>query len=213
MAKKETISKPTPQIMPDIARDRDAETSSNNNFLQSQLLIAMPSMGDPNFDHTVTLICQHDSDGCFGLTVNRPIKITLEELFGQLDIPIDNEAIKGVYALRGGPMQQEQGFVIHDTEKKWESTLSINKGLSVTASRDILLDLAVGKGPDNFLLILGCANWGADQMISEFKENAWLNCDADKKILFNTPFSKRWSHAVDQMGIDINFISNVAGHD
>ncbi len=212
MDKKDNTPQADPAAISNIAGSHNAEKNTNN-FLQSQLLIAMPNMGDPNFDHTVTLICQHNSDGCFGLIINRPIKITLEDLFEQLDIPTNNESIKGVYALRGGPMQQEQGFVIHDTEKQWESTLSISKGLSVTASRDILLDIAIGKGPDNFLLTLGCANWGADQMINEFKENAWLNCDADNKILFNTPYSKRWNQAVDQMGIDINFISNVAGHD
>lgn len=212
MDKKDNTPQADPAAISNIAGSHNAEKNTNN-FLQSQLLIAMPNMGDPNFDHTVTLICQHNSDGCFGLIINRPIKITLEDLFEQLDIPTNNESIKGVYALRGGPMQQEQGFVIHDTEKQWESTLSISKGLSVTASRDILLDIAIGKGPDNFLLILGCANWGADQMINEFKENAWLNCDADNKILFNTPYSKRWNQAVDQMGIDINFISNIAGHD
>lgn len=213
MDTKDTITKPVSQAIPDIVINREGELDQNNNFLQNQLLIAMPSMGDPNFDHTVTLICQHNKEGCFGLTINRPIQVTLEDLFEQLDIPTDNAAIKGVHALRGGPMQQEQGFVIHDTEKKWESTLPISKNLSVTASRDILLDIASGNGPDNFLLTLGCANWGADQMVNEIKNNAWLNCEADKKILFNTPFSKRWNHAVDQMGIDLTFISNVAGHD
>ncbi len=191
----------------------DLQQETENNFLQSQLLIAMPAMGDPNFERTVTLICQHDSNGCFGLTINRPIQVTLEELFEQLDIPTDNQAIKGVRALRGGPLQQEQGFVIHDTDQQWESTLPIGQNLSVTASRDILLDIASGEGPDNFLLILGCASWGPEQIVNEIKSNAWLNCDADKKIIFNTPYEKRWSDAVGKMGIDLGFISDIAGHD
>lgn len=209
----ESISGQKPEKFSDLEISQSDLIDSKNNFLQSQLLIAMPTMGDPNFEHTVTLICQHNNDGCFGLTINRPIQVTLEELFEQLDIPVDNDAIKGVRTLCGGPLQPEQGFVIHDTDKKWENTLSINEGLSVTASRDILFDIALGKGPDNFLLTLGCASWGAEQMINEIKNNSWLNCDSNKKILFDTPFDKRWSHAVSTMGIDTNCISEIAGHD
>jgi len=217
MNKKENLSESASikvsGIKSDLSVDQGAMLDAKNNFLQSQLLIAMPAMGDPNFDHTVTLICQHNNDGCFGLTINRPIQVTLEELFEQLDIPTDNDAIKGVRALCGGPVQPEQGFVIHDTEKKWENTLPINDDLAVTASHDILLDIAIGKGPENFLLTLGCASWGSEQMLKEIKNNSWLNCDVDKKILFNTPFEKRWTHAVDTMGIDVSCISEEAGHD
>lgn len=217
MDKKENISESTSKITHGIVSDAEIEQltvpGSKNTFLQSQLLIAMPTMGDPAFEHTVTLICQHNSDGCFGLTINRPIHVTLKELFDQLDIPTDNDAIKDMRALRGGPAQPEQGFIIHDTDKKWENTLPISKALSVTASRDILFDIALGNGPDNFLLTLGCANWGAEQMVNEIKDNAWLNCDADKKILFDTPYDRRWSQAVSTMGIDVSSISEVAGHD
>lgn len=212
MIKNENISESNIRRAPEVSTDREL-TSESNGFLQSQLLIAMPTMPDPHFDHTVTLICQHNDNGCFGLTINRPLQVTLEELFEQLKIPTDNDAIKGVRALRGGPVQPEQGFVIHDTDRKWENTLSINDELSVTASRDILFDIALDKGPDNFLLILGCANWGADQMVDEIKNNSWLNCELDKQILFDTPYEKRWTNAVDTMGIDVNCISEVAGHD
>jgi len=193
--------------------NHSAQHTTQHSFLQSQLLIAMPSLSDPYFEHTVTLICQHNEDGCFGLTINRPIQVTIEELFEQLDIPSGNTSIKGIPALRGGPVQSEQGFVIHDTEKKWENTLTICDGISVTASRDILFDIANGKGPDNFLLTLGCANWSPGQMEAEIMDNSWLNCPADNKILFNTPYDKRWHSAVDKLGIDVNFISDVAGHD
>ena len=187
--------------------------SGNNSFLQSQLLIAMPNLGDPYFDHTVTLICQQNKDGCFGLTINRPTQVTIDELFEQLDIPTTNESIKGMHALSGGPVQAEQGFVIHDTERKWENTIAVNNEIAVTASRDILFDIAKGDGPDNFLLTLGCASWAPGQMEAEILNNSWLNCDADKKILFNTPYDKRWRGAVDTLGINVDLMGDVAGHD
>ena len=195
-----------------LSAQKQDDPNTHQSFLQSQLLIAMPGLGDPYFNHTVTLICQQNEDGCFGLTINRPTQVTIEDLFEQLEITNENSSIKGMLALSGGPVQAEQGFVIHDTQKKWGSTLEINNEIAVTASRDILLDIAKGEGPDNFLLTLGCASWAPGQIEAEIKSNSWLNCDADRKIIFSTPYEKRWEKAVDVLGIDANFISDVAGH-
>ncbi len=208
-------------------------SDTHTGYLQSQLLIAMPALGDPSFKKTVTLICQHNAEGCFGLTINRPIQITLDELFDQLHISSDNDRIKGALALKGGPVQPEQGFVIHEisadeapddtfdsnathqgrrNNARWENTLTINDSLAVTASRDILFDIAEGKGPKNFLLALGCASWGAGQIEQEMLQNSWLNCPTNNKILFETPFEERWNSAIDTLGFDINLISDEAGH-
>lgn len=189
------------------------KSNQNDSYLQSQLLIAMPSLGDPYFEHSVTLICQHNKDGCFGLTINRPIDITIDELLDQLEIPTEKLTSKDMPALRGGPVQIEQGFVIHDTDRKWENTLVVNDNLAVTASRDILVDIANGVGPDNFILTLGCASWAPGQMEAEIMNNSWLNCPADNKIIFNMPFDKRWQGAADTLGVDVNLLSDIAGHD
>lgn len=195
--------------------DEVASQHQDASFLQGQFLIAMPNLADPYFEQSVTLICQHNDEGCFGLTINRPIQVTVTELFEQLNIPVENESLKGLKALSGGPVQPEQGFVIHDkeTEKTWENTLQVTDDLFVTASRDILFDIAANKGPENFLLTLGCASWMAGQMEAEVLNNSWLNCDANSKIIFDTPYKQRWNGAVEKMGINAAFISDVAGHD
>ena len=193
-------------------KEKSTEQERDNSFLKNQLLIAMPNLHDPYFEQSVTLICQHNQDGCFGLTINHPMQVTIAELFEQLDIPTSNDEIKGMKALQGGPVQAEQGFIVHDTNKKWENTIEVCDDISVTASKDILFDIAAGKGPSNFLLVLGCASWGAGQMEAEIMGNSWLNCPVDKKIIFNTPYDKRWKGAVDTLGIDVNTISDVAGH-
>ncbi len=195
--------------------DEAASHTQGSSFLQGQFLIAMPNLADPYFEHSVTLICQHDAEGCFGLTINRPIQVTVTELFEQLNIPVENESLKGLKALSGGPVQPEQGFVIHGKaiEKTWENTMQVTNDLYVTASRDILFDIAINKGPKNFLLTLGCASWVAGQMEAEVLNNSWLNCDANSKIIFDTPYNQRWNGAVEKMGINAAFISDVAGHD
>jgi len=130
--------------------DQTSRKPGDNSYLQNQLLIAMPCLNDPYFKHSVTLICQHNEDGCFGLTINKPIEITVDEILKQLAIDakdpsthsIETKHNNSTPALRGGPVQIEQGFVIHDGNTKWENTLNIGDNLSVTASRDILLDIA-----------------------------------------------------------------------
>lgn len=180
--------------------------------LRHNLLIAMPSMDDPNFDHTVTLICQHDEQGAFGVTINRPLEVTIGELLAQLDIEIKDSRLANRVAMSGGPVQSEQGFVLHNTNRVWESTLPIAENLSITSSKDILVDIAAGHGPEQFLLVLGCAGWSPGQLEQEIKENAWLTCDANNSILFEMPYPHRWRGAASLLGIDVNLLGTAAGH-
>ena len=180
--------------------------------LRNHLLIAMPSMGDPNFEHTVSLICQHDEFGAFGVTINRPLDMTVGELFEQLDIVIDDPYIAGQYALSGGPVQAEQGFVLHNGGRNWDSTLRISDDLALTSSRDILQDIAHDRGPSHFLLLLGCAGWSPGQLEHEIKENAWLTCASSAPILFEMPYQERWRGAARTLGIDLNLLGVMAGH-
>lgn len=202
-----------------------SQKATENNYLQSQLLIAMPGLDDPYFKQSVTLICQHSEDGCFGLIINKPIEVTIDEVLKQLQIDsektpskedlklTDKHSTKSMPALRGGPVQIEQGFIIHDSTHQWENTLNINDNISVTASQDILIDIAEGNGPENYLLTLGCASWEAGQMEAEILNNSWLNCPVDNKIIFNMPFENRWQAAADTLGINLNAMSGISGHD
>ncbi len=180
--------------------------------LRDHLLIAMPGMGDPHFNHSVSLVCQHDEFGAFGVTINRPLEMTVGELLQQLQIEIHDPHIAGQLALSGGPVQAEQGFVLHDGARSWESTLRIHDDLALTSSRDILSDIAKGVGPAHFLLILGCAGWGAGQLEHEIKENTWLTCAANAEILFSMPYTQRWRGAAKTLGIELNLMGIVAGH-
>lgn len=181
--------------------------------LKNHFLIAMPNMNDPEFDHTVTLVCQQDQEmGAFGITINRPTDITLDELFKQLEIPLKNDAIKQTTAVVGGPVQPEQGFVIHSADQRWDSTFKVSEHISVTSSRDILEAIAQNEGPKHFILALGCAGWAPGQLEEELKENTWLTTKADNRILFELPYNKRWKKAADTLGIDIHLISDAVGH-
>ncbi|SMG67143.1 protein containing DUF179 [methanotrophic bacterial endosymbiont of Bathymodiolus sp.] len=183
------------------------------NSFKNQLLIAMPNLVDPSFFHGVTFVCQHNSDGALGLVINHPMEMTLGDVLEQMDmVPVDNK-VAAIPIFSGGPVQQERGFVLHHTsEQLWESSIAVSDTLSLTTSRDILKAIADGKGPDKFLITLGYAGWGVDQLETEMKSNAWLSTQYDEGVVFDTPISQRWSAAANKMGLDINLLTSQAGH-
>lgn len=180
--------------------------------LRNQLLIALPGMSDPIFEHSVTLICQHDEDGAFGVMINRPTDMEMGALLEQLHITTNDQTIADTLALIGGPVQADQGFILHDSDRHWDSTMPITSELALTSSKDILIDIANHRGPDHFLLILGCAGWEAGQLEQEIKENVWLTCPADNSLIFNTPYDECWQAAAASLGVDVNLLGVQAGH-
>ncbi len=180
--------------------------------LQNQLLIAMPGMGDPRFEQVVILIARHNADGCFGVAINQPSKTYLGDLFKHLKIPSSDARLSSVPVLQGGPVQPEQGFVVHDSGGSWANTLRISDDLAITASKDILSDIANGVGPDNFVLTLGCVSWSAGQIEQEILDNAWLSCPTESSIIFDIPYSLRWQNSSLSLGIDVRLMSDSAGH-
>jgi putative transcriptional regulator len=124
-------------------------------YLTSQLLIAMPALADPNFNRTVTLICEHTDQGALGIVINRPLDVRLSEIFAQLSLERCDEDASRQIVLQGGPVQQERGFVLHDDARAWDSTLRVMDRISVTTSLDSLVAMAKGEGPDHAVVALG----------------------------------------------------------
>ena len=183
-----------------------------SNYLTGHLLIAMPSLMDPNFSRTVTYICEHSDEGAIGLVINRPLDIDLGEVFRQLNLDDADPDMSELPVLHGGPVQMDRGFVIHDSAMPWESTTNVADSIHVTTSQDILLSMAGGKGPNRAAVALGYAGWGAGQLEREMAENSWLSTPADTQILFDTPFADRWREAAGLIGIDPDKIAPDAGH-
>lgn len=178
----------------------------------NQFLIAMPSLRDPNFSQTVTYICAHNEDGAMGLIINRPANCDLGEILAQMEMKPDDQSISKIPVYQGGPVHTDRGFVLHEPNDEWDSSINVSEFLNVTTSRDILHAIAESAGPRNYLIALGYAGWSAGQLEEEIKENAWLNVSADLDIIFNTPCELRWSSATALLGIDHYQISTGIGH-
>ena len=186
---------------------------AENNYFNNQFLVAMPGLVDPNFNHSVTLLCEHNEQGALGLVINRPTELRLADMLEHMKLahPALDETTHIVHW--GGPVQTERGFVIHSEPGKWESSLRIAEELFITTSKDVLSAIGQGAGPKKFLVTLGYAGWAAGQLESEIKENSWLNTPVDHAILFNLPVATRWEAATRLLGVDVTQLtSGPAGH-
>ncbi len=180
--------------------------------LANQFLIAMPSLADPNFSRTVTLLCEHTDEGALGVVINRALGMTLGDVFEQLDIDPQKARNSDVTVYQGGPVQVEHGFVLHEPLGNWESTLPVSDTLGLSTSQDILRAIAEDRGPDNWLVTLGYAGWGPGQLEQELGDNAWLNGPADNNIVFRVPEEQRWQAAATKLGVDLSTLSGDTGH-
>jgi len=180
--------------------------------LANQLLVALPGLDDPNFSRSVTLVCQHDADGAMGVMVNRASEYTLGEVFRQMGIESGDAELCARPVVAGGPVHPERGFVLHDGDREWDSTLAIAEGLYVTTSRDVLEAMARGEGPRSATVALGCAGWGAGQLEHELVENSWLTVPADAELLFRLPLDARWQAAAGRIGVDLARMADYSGH-
>ncbi|MEN9489779.1 MAG: hypothetical protein RJA63_228 [Pseudomonadota bacterium] len=183
----------------------------NTNFT-NHFLIAMPAMADPNFSRTVAFIAEHGEDGAIGVIINRPIDLTIKDLFERIEIPFDRPEIAGQPVYFGGPVQTDRGFVLHRPAGDWQSTLRVEAGVALTSSKDILVAMAAEGEPNEVLISLGYAGWEAGQLEDEIAQNAWLTVPADPRILFEVAPEARFDAAMQLLGIDFANLSDVAGH-
>lgn len=185
---------------------------AQENSLTNQLLIAMPGMADPNFSTTVTLICEHNEEGALGIVINRPLEINLGGLFDQLSVTEADPQVAASPVLAGGPVGPERGFVLHNPGQEYENSVAVSDSIHLTLSRDVIDAMAKGEGPEKSIVALGYAGWEPGQLEDEMLANSWLNVPATPEIVFDTPFSERWTSAARTLGIDISRMTPGAGH-
>ena len=180
--------------------------------LDGKILIAMPGMGDPRFDGSVILVCTHTDEGSMGLIVNKSAgNVSFNGLLKQLGIE-NNSASHSPPICFGGPVENARGFVLHSTDyDKSEATMEVPGGFGMTATLDILQDIAGGQGPDKALLALGYSGWGPGQLEDEIADNGWLIGDPSMDLIFAAKNPEKWGMALSDLGIDAIALSATAG--
>ncbi len=188
------------------------ERSSGDDYLEGQMLIAMPGMGDPRFEKTVVYLCAHSDQGAMGFVVNKSVDhMKFSDLLDHLNI----EGLKVSNTPKihfGGPVDSERGFVLHSADYYSEdATMQVDNGVGLTATVDILRAIAEGSGPNNSILALGYAGWAPGQLEGEIRANGWLCCESDESLLFGLENKIKWTRALAKLGVDASLLSSGSG--
>ncbi|MBA4372903.1 MAG: hypothetical protein C0402_08560 [Thermodesulfovibrio sp.] len=169
--------------------------------LSGKLLIAVPGLEDVNFRHTVILICEHSEEGAFGIILNRVLMKSFVPLLNAFDLKASVVDLPIHY---GGPVRPEQGYVIYAPFDAKYGPMKISRNIAVTASKEILHDIAAGRGPKQYFFALGFAGWTANQLEDELITDSWLVAPLDIDLIFNLPLENRWKQAAATIGIDLS---------
>jgi putative transcriptional regulator len=182
------------------------------NSLVGRLLVAMPGIGDPRFDHAVILVCAHETDHAMGLRLDRPAPgVDLRAVLMKLETPAPDAAADRP-VLVGGPVERERGFVLHSDD--WladDASMPFGDGLAITGTREALVAMVDPAGPRRSVLLLGYAGWGEGQLEEELSENVWLTAEADPDLIFDPVYETKWSRALATIGVDPGRLSGQAG--
>ena len=189
-------------------------------YLDGQMLIAMPGIGDPRFEHSLIYLCAHSEQGAMGLIVNKTAPMMrFADLIAQLDVvPSVPDAepppeLMEMPVLFGGPVEQGRGFVLHTSDYfVADTSLPVAENVALTATIDILRAMAGGQGPEKAIIALGYAGWAPGQLENEIQHNGWLTCPADEALLFELGFEERYNAALRKLKIDPAMLSSDAGH-
>jgi putative transcriptional regulator len=180
--------------------------------LTHHFLIAMPAMVDPYFNRALIYVCEHNEQGALGIIVNRPIDLALAGLFEKIDLELAAKNLASLPVHFGGPVQTDRGFVLHRPTGEWQSSLKVTDEICLTSSKDILVGIGKTGQPQEIIVTLGYAGWGAGQLESELGQNAWLTVPASADILFHLAPEERLPAAMQKLGVSFIQLSGVAGH-
>ena len=191
-------------------------TSTN---LTNHFLIALPCLEGSCFEGSLTYICEHSvNKGAVGIVINKPLQASLVSLLENVDVDAKNSDISSLPVYFGGPVQADQGFVLHRPLGSWNSTSAVTADIGLTTSKDILTALGTNSIADqsslrDFIVSVGYAGWSPGQLEEEIVQNSWLSVKADPSIIFDTSYEKRFKAAVDSVGISmLDLASGVYGH-
>ena len=166
--------------------------------VKDHFLVATEKMTDNRFKKTIIVMLDNDEEGAWGLVVNKPIgKVPLNLLINTPQkLKNEKEELYNVEVpiLWGGPVSEQQIYVLHSKEYKNETTESY-KDFSITRDYKILFDIAENKGPKKSLIILGYSGWGDGQLEGEMEIDHWILSELDPQIIFEKQSTNKWLKA------------------
>lgn len=171
---------------------------------KGDLLISEPFMGDPNFERTVVLLCEHNEEGSFGFIINRPTTLSLAEA-------TDNQLTGHDTPLfLGGPVEQDTLHFIHRMKDQIEGAQQVLDNVYWAGNYEQLkILLSSGNvSPEDIRFFIGYSGWGAGQLQSELEAGAWIAARVPGNRLFDTDPDQLWRQILNDMGGKYKLMSN-----
>ena len=183
-------------------------------YLKGNILCALPQLKDIFFSKSLIYITHHNNKGAVGIILNYKImNVKSSDLFYKLKIKGNNNSNNISFPFHiGGPLNQNNGFILHSVDYKNKSTTKVSKNVFLSVSTDVLIDIAKGKGPKHFFISLGYSGWGPGQLEEEIKNNSWINLKEEMDLLFDKDTEKKWNNAIKRTGIDFSKFLNLSGN-
>jgi len=164
---------------------------------KGSLLVALPSLVDPNFKQTVVLLCEAGEDGSMGLVVNRPTPLRLSEALPEQDILQGSD----VPVYMGGPVQTDRILILNRGGSPVEGFLPIFSEIALGGTLEALKEAATGLGiTGEFRPYRGYAGWGPGQLEDEIDEGAWLVLPGDPDAVFTRHPERLWQEIMGRTG-------------
>ena len=145
--------------------------------LQGKLLIASPTLVDPNFARTVVLVAAHSNEGALGLILNRELTMTVQEVWSQVSKSI---CLRGEVVRHGGPVSGTL-MALHDRRSLADMVVTDN--VYVATELNTMESLAASE-EGRLIFYVGHSGWGAGQLESELSEGSWLLLPASAEHVF-----------------------------
>ena len=167
--------------------------------LAPAMLLSMPQLADPNFRHTVILLCEYSADGAWGLVLNRPTGKTAASVI-EFTPPLEGDS--GLEIWTGGPVETQRGALLLPEEPLGDDAFEVSPGIFVSSSAELLRKLIEGPPVEKARLLMGYAGWEAKQLDRELTESSWLISDVASDIVFDTNPAEMWEAAIRRLGVD-----------
>jgi putative transcriptional regulator len=183
---------------------------SSPRFFAGHMLLAMPGIGDPRFEHAAIALCSHSEHGALGIDVSSVIEgLSLRDLLANFEI--QSEGLEHAPVLRGGPVDPHRGFVLHSLDWGGQDLLQVNAQWGMSGSLDILRAISEGKGPERYMVALGYAGWSAGQIEHEMTGHGWFLGGEIPANLARTPPARRWTQGFAACGVDARMLAVGSG--
>lgn len=171
--------------------------------LAPSLLISVPQLRDPNFDHSVVLLLEHDAGGSMGLVINRETDHLMADFCALQDL--EYRGTKEAKVFFGGPVATTQGFLLYGAQPgspvNAQGGRRVDSGIWFGSDMDLLATLS-RQTDTPYRLLVGYAGWAPGQLEAEIGAGSWIPRPVDPGLLFHTPVREIWRRALGDLGID-----------